>query len=389
MLRNSRQATRPRILVVGAFPPPGREIFGGIVTSCKILLESSLSERAELTLIDSTQVSHPPPPLALRSLLAARRFFVYLVRFERQRPSAVLLFTAVGASVVEKGAMAWYARSRGVPVCMFPRGGPLLAASDGSLFTRCWVRLAMRGAQTILCQGPAWQKFAVDFLGFEVDAAPIVPNWTATPALLKIGRNRRFTNGDRPVRVVFLGWLDREKGVLELIEACRQLTASHRFHLNLVGEGNASSAVRDAVAKHRLDSVVQISGWLTGKAVDDALAEADVFVLPSWSEGFPNAMIEAMAAKLAIVVTAVGNIPDLISSGREALLVPPRDIPALRSALARVIEDSALRRRLGDAAFVLAEREFGVEQAANRILAAVDRNTSPPDTESVTNRMVS
>ena len=363
---------RPRILIVGAFPPPGREIFGGAVTSCRVHLESSLPKRADLILLDSTQISNPPPAFAVRLLLAGRRFLAYLVQFERKRPDAVLLFVAAGASVVEKGAMGWYARFRGVPALMSLRGGPVMDASNKSRLMRAWVRFALRGARTILCQGRAWQRFAVDVLGFQAEHAPIVPNWTATPALLAIGRNRRNATADRPVRLLFLGWVDREKGVFELIEALRQLAESNRFELDMVGEGNAGDAARNLVAKIGLGSRVRFSGWLKGPELERALTEADVLVLPSWSEGLPNSMIEAMAARLAIVVSAVGNIPDVVTDGCEAVLVPPRDVAALKTGLKRVIDDPNFRRRLGDAAFALAEREFSVEPAVDRILMATD-----------------
>lgn len=371
MLTKDEHLQQPRVLFVGAFPSPDREIYGGIVTSCKVLLSSSFSKRAQLSLLDSTQVSNPPPSFIIRLLLAIRRFLTYLIQFERLRPDAVLLFTSLGASLVEKSTMAWYARIRGVPALIFPRGRPLIDAGHKSRFKRSWVRFALMGARTILCQGPAWKRFAVDLLRLRPEDVPIVPNWTATPALLAIGRRRRFSTSDHPVRLLFLGWLEREKGIFELIEACRQLSESRRFLLNIVGEGNASAAVRDAVARNQLNSIVHFSGWLKGPAVESALTEADILVLPSWSEGLPNAMIEAMAARLAVVVSAVGNIPDVVVDGREALLVPPQNISALQSALEKLIDDPVLRRRLGDAAFFLAERQFGAEQAADRILIAV------------------
>jgi glycosyltransferase involved in cell wall biosynthesis len=116
---------------------------------------------------------------------------------------------------------------------------------------------------------------------------------------------------------------------------------------------------------------IRFSGWLKGAEVERALAGADVFVLPSWAEGLPNAMIEAMAARLAVVVTAVGNVPDLVQDGREALLVPPHDVVALREALRRVIEDRALRRKLADAGHALAAQKWSVGPAVDAILDAV------------------
>ena len=223
----------------------------------------------------------------------------------------------------------------------------------------------------MLCQGPAWQRFALTSLGFGAKDAPIVPNWTATPALLAIGRARPPVAEGEPVRLLFVGWLEEKKGIFELIEACRLLAGSHEFVLNVVGEGNASCSAHDLVAEQDLAPIVSFSGWLKGENLERAFADADVLVLPSWAEGLPNAMIEAMAAKLAVVVSSVGNIPDVVVDGRDVLLVPPRDISALRNAMAKVIEDKGLRRQLADNGFSMAERQFGAEEAANRLLIAV------------------
>src|SRR5262252_9412363 len=151
MLKREHGVRQPRILIVGAFPPADSKIFGGVVSSCRILLASSLPTRAQLTLVDTTQASNPVPPLLVRLWLAVPRFWRYVSAFERARVDVVLLFTAVGASVAEKGVMAWYARLRGVPAMMCPRGGQVIDDCARSRFTRFYVRLALRGARTILC----------------------------------------------------------------------------------------------------------------------------------------------------------------------------------------------------------------------------------------------
>jgi glycosyltransferase involved in cell wall biosynthesis len=87
-------------------------------------------------------------------------------------------------------------------------------------------------------------------------------------------------------------------------------------------------------------------------------------------------MIEAMAARLAVIVSAVGNVPDVVVDGRDGLLVPAKDIVALTNALARVIDDPELRRELGNGGFTLAEREFSAEQAADRLVGAVNKAIS-------------
>jgi glycosyltransferase involved in cell wall biosynthesis len=359
---------RVRLLIVGAFPPSGRAVYGGMVTSCRALLRSSLTQRVDLALIDTTQSAHPPPPAPVRAWLALRRMVSYIAALEHRRPDAVILFVAAGMSVADKGAMAWYAQARGVPALLFPRGGPVLESCRRSRLARAWIRLAFGGARMILCQGLAWRRFALDILGLAPEAAPLIPNWTAGRELLEVGRARQPTR--TAPRVLFVGWLDREKGIAELLSACRELAPQRSFELHLAGEGNMSAAAREYVAAHGLRERVHFCGWLDEEKLLEQYARADIFVLPSWAEGLPNAMIEAMAAGLAVVTTAVGNVPDTLQNEASALLIAPRDAPALRDALHRLIDDVGLRHELGHAAHRIAASQFGVELAVDRIIGA-------------------
>lgn len=362
---------QPRVLVVGAFPPPDREIFGGIVTVCRTLLASSLPDRMDLDLIDSTQISNPPPGGMVRFMLAARRFVRFVVRFERHRPDAVLLFTSSGLSLVEKGSMAWYARFRRVPVLMFPRGGAVLEACAKSRFSRVWVRIAYRGARIVLCQGPMWRRFVTDTLGRPSSDAPIIPNWTATENLLEVGRNRTLEVSQKPLRLLFLGWLEREKGIFELLEACSRLVEKNNFLLDIAGKGHADKSVREFVIEKKIVDRVRFLGWIKGPELEEAYAQADIFVLPSWKEGMPNAMIEAMATRLAVVVTTVGNIPDFLTDEQQALLISPKDTDALTSALNRVINDRDLRLSLASNGHTFVEKTFAVEPAVDQLEKAI------------------
>jgi glycosyltransferase involved in cell wall biosynthesis len=359
------------VLFVGAFPPPRTAILGGMVTSCQSLLSSSFASRLDLDLLDSTQISNPPPGFTVRLVRAAGRFVRFIGRFEHHRPDTVLLFVAVGGSIVEKGAMAWYARLRGVPAIMFPRGGSVVDDCRDSAFTRAWVSWSFRGARKIVCQGESWQRFAIDVLGFAPGNVKVIRNWTATRELLDVGAKRVARQGC-PVRLLFLGWVDREKGVFELIEACRRLVNSRRFTLDIAGEGNASAAARALVGRDELGAVVRFRGWLQGPELLRALSEADVLVLPSWAEGLPNAMIEAMAARLAIVVTGVGAIPELITDRRSGMLVEPRNTDSLARALDEVIIDGELRESLAREAYQIALRDFEVEAAVDRLVAEIE-----------------
>ena len=365
------EAPKPKLLFVGAFPPPESRIVGGMVTACRALVEAGLADRVDLRPLDTTQISNPPPPLIRRAGLAIGRFAVLLRQLAFNRPDAVLLFSSSGASLFEKGAGAWAARLLGIPALIFPRAGVIIDQYRQSSRKRRVIRLAFAGAARILCQGQRWQDFAVDELGFERAHAPIIPNWSATPELLTIGAKRRPTEGSAPCRLIYVGWLEERKGVLDLIRASAPLLAGGKATLDLVGDGHARPSAEALVAELNIADRVTFHGWKTGAALHELLAAVDVFALPSWAEGLPNAMIEAMAAGLPVVVSDVGNISDHIVDGENGLLVQPKDIAGLQLVLERVVTDRQLRLNLGAAAYATASTRFAVDRAIDQIVAAV------------------
>lgn len=343
-----------------------------MVTSCLALMKSSFSRRVDLVLLDSTQISNPVPPLLVRAARAGCRLLVYVWKFERRRPDAVLLFVAVGGSIVEKGAMAWYARLRGVPAVMFPRGGSIIDDCRVSAFTRAWATCSFRGARRIVCQSESWRRFAIEVLSFAPVDVAVVRNWTATRALLALGTDRA-TSSHCPVRLMFVGWLERDKGIFDLLEAARLLVDSGRqFTLDIVGDGSAAAEARATIALRGLSAVVRLRSWLGEAGLEEALRESDILVLPSWAEGLPNAMVEAMAARLAVVVTRVGAIPEVITHRRSGMLVEPRNPESLAAALAAVIDDPVLRQAIAAEGHRIAAGDFDVEQAVDRLVELIN-----------------
>lgn len=363
---------KTKVLIVGAFPPTELAIFGGMVTSCRALLDSTFSQRFDLILIDSTQTSNPPPGIFVRGFIALHRFARFIRKLNTCRPNVVVLFTAVGASVLEKGCMAWISRFFAIPVMIFPRGAELITTASKSTFHRLWISAMLNGATHFLCQGPAWQRFATGVLAFSPDHAPVIPNWTATNRLLAIGEQRAAICEKKIPTILFLGWLERKKGIFELLQACTALSSFYKFRLVIAGKGNAESEVRALVESAHLDGVVEFAGWVQGEDLYALFAASDILALPSWAEGFPNAIIEAMAAKLAVVVSAVGNVPDMIVDGCEALLVSPKDVASLQQAIERLLTDYRARDMLAERGHAFARDNFSAELSVEKFAAAIE-----------------
>ncbi len=146
--------------------------------------------------------------------------------------------------------------------------------------------------------------------------------------------------------VLTVGRLSHEKGQADLIRAFSTLKA--RARLVVVGDGPDRSALERLVRASGLQRSVIFAGMTANVASFYALA--DVFVLPSLSEGSPNALLEAMACGLPTVATHVGGVPEIAVDGTTALLVPPSDPNALSRAVSRLLDDSAFGAQLGSAA---------------------------------------
>ncbi|MBD8605258.1 glycosyltransferase family 4 protein [Aeromicrobium sp. CFBP 8757] len=158
------------------------------------------------------------------------------------------------------------------------------------------------------------------------------------------------------VRAVSLGRLGHRKGSYDVVAAVAQLPSDVRGRLGVVlaGDGEVDE-VRAVVARAGVSDVVEVRGWQGPAERDDLVRRSDVFLLPSYEEGLPMAMLEAMAQGLAPIVSPVGGIPNVVGDGVEGLLVEPGDVDALAVALRRLVDDPALRQRVAAAARSRAE----------------------------------
>lgn len=167
------------------------------------------------------------------------------------------------------------------------------------------------------------------------------------------------------VVLVAVGRLNAQKGFDVLLQALQQLHHEDGVRLLIVGGGEEHEALTRQSSALGLGEQVRITGWTD--QVRDFLSRGDVFVLPSRSEGFPLAIVEAMLAGLPVVASEVGGVPEAVSDGESGLLVPKDDPERLATALQRLIDDPQLRVRMGRRGRNLATR-FTDERMARSYL---------------------
>ena len=358
-----KKKNKIKIFIVGGFPiKKNKKVFGGQVTACMQLFNSPFMENYNVNILDSTQISNPPPCFAFRLLFSVKRFVKFLLIIIFKRPDVAIIFFSNSLSAIEKGLMVIILRTFQIKVLVFPRAGGLIVEYFSNPWFAKFIRFSFSKANMFLCQGLTFQRFAITELGFSKISSPIIPNWTASEEYLNIGAKRTFGKKVKCPHILFLGWLEESKGALELLEAAKILVNSKvYFHLTFAGDGRYADEARNFVEKYQLTKNVTFAGWVDQKKKISLLKSCQIFTLPSWSEGLPNSMIEAMSAGLACVVTNVGVIKDFIVHNQDALIIKSKNIPQLANSLKKLIVNQTLRVNISKKAHLLASAKFSLE----------------------------
>lgn len=178
---------------------------------------------------------------------------------------------------------------------------------------------------------------------------------------------QRARNGSEKL-ILFIGRLDAIKGVPLLLEAFASALKNHpEAQLNIVGDGPARETLQHQ-ARELGDSVAFL-GYQPQEAVAELLQEADIFVLPSFAEGVPVVIMEAMASRLPVIASRVAGVPELVDDGKSGFLVPPGDLETLIMRLEALLSDPALRVRMGECGRATVEAEYNVDREAAWIAA--------------------
>jgi len=187
-----------------------------------------------------------------------------------------------------------------------------------------------------------------------------VENYCRSLACRARWREKERFDGDA-ILFTCVGRLEPQKNPLLLVQAFAALN-DPRIHLIMLGEGTLREQLAAYIRQHGLERRVHLLG--KRNEVPECLAASDVFVLASNWEGNPLAVIEAMAAGLPVVATAVGGVPELVESGQQGILVPPGDCVAFTDAMRTLLNDPEKRMAMANAAHARATAAFNVERMA-------------------------
>lgn len=283
----------------------------------------------------------------------------------RRDVALVHVNVAERGSIWRKGTLILCTKALRLPVVLHLHAAELLQYHAG--LARPWknlVRTIFRSADCCIVLGEVWRRFLIKDLG--VDAAKVVVLRNGVPRALFSWRSRP---SDCQLRILFLGNLTERKGVTDLLEALAlEPLSGMNWQTTFAGGGSIEPYRRKAESLGLL-SRIDFVGWVDQRGAEELLAASDVLVLPSYDEGLPLVILEALTAGVPVVCSPVGAIPEVLEDGRNAVFVQPGDSQGLAEALAKLGREPAMRQRLAAEGSALYDREFSLEIFAARIIA--------------------
>lgn len=314
---------------------------GGIATVEKLILQGLSSD------ISIRHITTHDEGTGLHRILVFSQAVVLLSwQLLVDRPDLIHIHISDGGSILRKAILTVIARAFRKPVLMH---------AHGAEFHKTYLKLPRiiqkvlnkiyRSCSRFIVLSETWKVFYESHLGLLPEQVIILPNPTELPIQLP---TRPQTS---KVNLVFLGRIGQRKGAFDLIQAFAHLPIEQQSnsHLFLAGDGEIKQAQALANSLQIQDKITFL-GWIDSKQRNKILEASDIFVLPSYNEGLPMAILEAMGWQLPIISTPVGGIPELIVPGENGLLITPGDIKQLSESMKCLIEDKALRLKIGIAA---------------------------------------
>lgn len=307
--------------------------------------------------------------------VACKAVLTTLVSLVR-RPAAVHIHFASRLSFYRKSVLILLARTFNVPVILHAHGGEfhLFYGQEAGPLTRRYIRYVLSSATRLLVLSDQWKNFYASL--YRRSEPTVLFNSVAYPTEVLTQR------AGFPI-ILFLGRMVREKGIDDLIAAMPSVLVEHPDAQLWIGGADDNGRIAAVLESLPWRNQIRMLGWVQGGDKDRALREATLLVLPSYNEGLPMVVIEAMAHGLPVVTTPVGGIPQAITDGETGFLVQPGDVQGLGHTIRRVLQDEDLRIGIATRARARALALFDVRSILAQLERIYDSVTVEPRSQTI------
>ena len=333
---------------------PDRLVKGGIASVVNGYREHDFSGKCEVSYIESYRNGSKWEKLAK----ALKGYLLFFREMILNKPDIVHIHSSFGPSFYRKMPFIYMACFRGVPVINHIHGAEFetfyLKASDRK---KRRIRKVYGKCTMLIALSEEWKRNLESVVSPE--KITVIENYCKIPDL---------SGTEKKKQILFLGEIGKRKGCYDIPEIYgRVLEKGEWLPLIMAGDGELAEVKKLFEDRDLLESV-SFPGWVRGADKDKCLKESGIFLFPSYYEGMPMAVLEAMAYGMAIVTTRVGGIPHLLEDGGSGYLCEPGDIEGLSKRLLELSKDGDKRRKMGERARQKAIEEYSMESHMKKLM---------------------
>lgn len=338
---------------------PDRLVKGGIASVVNGYREHDFSGKCEVSYIESYRNGSKWEKLAK----ALKGYLLFFREMILNKPDIVHIHSSFGPSFYRKMPFIYMACFRGVPVINHIHGAEFetfyLKASDRK---KRRIRKVYGKCTMLIALSEEWKRNLESVVSPE--KITVIENYCKIPDL---------SGTEKKKQILFLGEIGKRKGCYDIPEIYgRVLEKGERLPLIMAGDGELAEVKKLFEDRDLLESV-SFPGWVRGADKNKCLKESGIFLFPSYYEGMPMAVLEAMAYGMAIVTTRVGGIPHLLEDGGSGYLCEPGDIEGLSKRLLELSKDGDKRRKMGERARQKAIADYSMESHIKKLMDLYDR----------------
>jgi len=333
---------------------PSLNVHGGISTVVNNLCDAGLTSQINLKYIGTMEEGSK----AHKLVVAARAYFQFLLNLSWA--DAVHINASSDSSFIRKSFFIRAAFRHSKPIVLHQHGGDIINYYNTSTTKRkLMIEDTLNKADRIIVLSPQYRDFFRELT--DPSKITILPNAISVPP---------SPDKIRPHDVLFLGRICRDKGISELLSAMELIHEKIPGATLYLGGIYEDEFYRAEIEKH--SDYVKYVGWVNGEQKEELLNRCGIFVLPTYYEGQPVSILEAMAHNCAVVASNVGGIPMMIENNVNGLLIPPKDVNSLTDALMTLLRDTELMGRLGECAHETVLKNFNIEAAVDNLVEIYD-----------------
>ncbi len=329
---------------------------GGITAVVNGYCGSTLEEQFDVKYVE-TYCDGAVIKKLCKALTAYLRFLYLLIVWQ---PELIHIHSAFGGSFYRKTPFILIAKAWGIPIINHIHSSYLDSFySSAHKFQKTFISWIYERCSVIIALSEEWKQD----LSKMIDARKIrvVENYgILKPDVVKNRTHNETSN------ILFLGFISEKKGALDIPRVAEQvLRILPEVQFVIAGSGE-QERVESRLSSDTL-AHISFPGWVRGREKELLLKEADIFFLPSYYEGMPMSILEAMGNGLPVVSTRVGGIPRLIKDGVNGLLLEPGDTTGMAEAIISIFSDRAKQRDMGLEGAIILEREFSLTKHISKL----------------------